>query len=129
VNRVLSWVGAACVGGLIVVVLGGAYRQEKPGRVEATEFLLRDDQGRARASLTVAGGSPRLVMMDEKGMARVRLTIRSEIGGHLHLKATKDDREGLGYVAISFRADGTPIIEGVDAKEKVVFKLPAPAGR
>ncbi len=69
------------------VIAGGADHGKV---VEAERIVLRDKGGKMRALLEVEDdGSPRLVMIDDKEKAGVKLTVDTQLGSSLNLHCEK----------------------------------------
>jgi hypothetical protein len=83
------------------------------GVVEATNFMLRDTDGRVRATLATAEGSPSLMLYDARGTSRASLGVDSAGRPKLQLydandkvRATTAVVEEIGPTMMLFDADG-----------------------
>jgi hypothetical protein len=89
-----------CVTALIIVVSLVVTAQSPSSKtVEANEFILRDGRGnvRARLSMDETQSGPEMVLLDEKGMPRIKLESggRSLYGGILRVFDSKGQLRGL----------------------------------
>jgi len=115
-NRRLRGAGIAV---LVLAAAGLLMGQALPRQrtVEAEEFLLRDANGRIRASLSVFDGDPGLSLIDQAGKLRAGLSL---VDGDplLNLK----DEAGKSRASLSV-FDGTPGLEFRDQAGKPRAKL------
>jgi hypothetical protein len=96
--------GIGLLGCGLAVALAGAADQ-KPGTVEAREFVLRDENGVMRASLTIRpDGTPGFGLFDKNGKVRLSFDLDAEGKAGLNLH----DGEGTLRAAVATRPDGTP---------------------
>ncbi len=96
--------GTGLLGCAALVALAGAAAQS-PATLEAREFLLRDESGVTRASLTIRpDGTPGFGLFDKSGRVRVSFDLDAEGQGGLHLH----DDSGTLRAAVALRPDGTP---------------------
>ena len=102
-NRML-W--AALAGCALVAAVAGA-RHEAPGMVQAREFRVVDDTGRARASFGIQAAGTLLTIEDDERHRVVRIGV---------------DPEGSGAVAVvgSHGRAATLLVDRHDAQPKVV---------
>jgi hypothetical protein len=101
---------------LAVGVLSGAARTDKHA-ITANEFVLQDDQGRTRASLSVGTKGAALLFFDEDG--RKQLSLATLPHGHPYLALGAED--SMGSASIS---DGGLMLVG---KNKGIIILSASA--
>ncbi len=91
--------GIGLLGCGLTVALAGAADQ-KPGTVEAREFVLRDDNGVMRASLTIrSDGTPGFGLFDKNGKVRLSFDLDAEGKAGLNLH----DGEGILRAAVAMR--------------------------
>ncbi|OJW12376.1 MAG: hypothetical protein BGO49_21220 [Planctomycetales bacterium 71-10] len=103
-------VGTVLTVGVGLMATAGAAMNEAAKPVEASEFILRDQEGRARAALTIRpDGTPGLAFYDEKATMRMSLDLGAD--------GDNDDdtpgvniygRDGELRAAMAIRPDGTP---------------------
>jgi hypothetical protein len=106
-NRRLT--GALVVVGIAAVVAGFLGAAPKAPRVvEADRFVLRDDDGRARALLTMDEKSPTLALFNEQGKAR--LTLRAAADGAT--LSIKDGSEAVAEVLVTEEGPGVKLLSG-----------------
>lgn len=103
-------VGTVLTVGVGLMATAGAAMNETPKSVEASEFILRDKEGRARAALTIRpDGTPGLAFYDEKATMRMSLDLGADDNND-------DDTPGVNIygqdgelrAAMTIRPDGTP---------------------
>lgn len=105
-KRIRRWkrLGIGLLGCTLTVGLAGAAAQ-KPTTIEAREFVLRDDTGAMRASLTIRpDGTPGFGLFDRSGQVRLSFDLNAEGQGGLNLH----DDMGTLRAAMAMRPDGTP---------------------
>ena len=90
--------------------------------IQAREFILRDAEGRVRASLSLRpDGTPGLALFNESGQPRLSLDLSTDDqpGVNLH------DEDGTLRAALAIRPDGTPGMGlfGSDRKPRVSLDL------
>ncbi len=96
--------GIGLLGCAAAVALAGAVEQ-KPATIEAREFVLRDDSGVMRASLTIRpDGTPGFGLFDKSGRVRLSFDLDAEGQAGLNLH----DGSGTLRAAVAMRPDGTP---------------------
>lgn len=96
--------GIGVLGFALTAGLAGAAAQ-KPTTIEAREFVLRDDAGAMRASLTIRpDGTPGFGLFDRSGQVRLSFDLNSEGQAGLNLH----DDAGTLRAAVAMRPDGTP---------------------
>src|SRR4051794_30104213 len=96
--------GASLLAGVGMLTLAGAAARSWP-TVEAREFVLRDDPGKARAALTIRpDGTPGLGLMDQDGRVRLSFDLGRDDAPGMNLY----DRDGTLRAALAIRPDGTP---------------------
>lgn len=114
-NRSLKRIGAAA---LIIVVSALVMGQASLKRtVEADEFILKDNGGnvRARLSMNAALGSPEMLLLDETGKTRLKLTAGLKTG--LSIGGGISIFDGQGREREVFSADDNgPFFSLLDAK-------------
>jgi hypothetical protein len=100
-NRVLR-VWAGVVGLILIAFLLRASpleSQEKPGKVEGTAFVLRDDEGRTRATLSgLNGGGAAVSFYDTKKNLRLLVGLRS--GGQPSIQLNDGNEVGRGVFGL-----------------------------
>jgi hypothetical protein len=117
-NRRLRGAGIAV---LVLAVAGLLMGQAMPRAriVEAEGFALKDAAGKARATLAVVKGAPRLLLYDENGKTRVGLNM-TEAGPSLALA----DENGKGRVVLDVRKDGAGLdLADENGKDRVVLEV------
>ncbi len=103
---------------LVAAVLGAA--DQKMTTIEAKEFVLRNEGGLMRASLTIrSDGTPGFAMFDKNGKVRLEIDLSPEddAGVNLH------DSTGTLRAAVALRPDGTPGIGLFGTKGQVRASL------
>lgn len=107
-NRLLrTWAGIV---GLIVIAFllraSPLVSQEKPGKVEATAFVLRDDEGRIRATLSgLNGGGAAVSFYDTK--KHLRLLVGMNAGGQPSIQLNDAKEVGRAVLGLDeFDAPG-----------------------
>jgi hypothetical protein len=108
----------------LLLVMGQAPSKKS---VEANEFILRDDSGNVRATLSMnaALARPELVLRDEQGKARVDLVGSSlksaPVGGGIRIL----NSEGLPIGQLAAGNDGTARLMLIDTIQKTLTTLDA----
>jgi hypothetical protein len=111
--------GLGLLGCGLTAALAGAADQ-KPATIEAREFVLRDDSGAMRASLTIRpDGTPGFGLFDKKGKVRLSFDLDAEGAAGLNLH----DGSGTLRAAVAMRPDGTPGLGLFGAKGQVRASL------
>ncbi len=90
------------------------------GTIEAREFVVRDNDGKRRASLGVPGDMPALVLFDESENGLASLSVQGGRDGASHL--TLCDRRGKAAIYLGLLSTG-PTISLSDASGKIRASL------
>ena len=108
--------------GLIVMVLAAATlligQAALKWKVEAQSFVLKDENGKVRAELGMAGHGPLLALYDEDGARRAVLGIAERGPGLFLLDSTQRRRAAFGVV------DKGPVLILFDEEGKTIFSKP-----
>jgi hypothetical protein len=101
-----AWAGVV---GLILIALllraSPLVSQEKPGKVEATAFVLRDDEGRIRATLSgLNGGGAAVSFYDTK--KHLRLLVGMNAGGQPNIQL--NDAKEVGRAVLGLDENDSP---------------------
>jgi len=108
VQAILSWVGAATVGGLIVGVFGGAVGPSGEF-IQAKQFVLLDGNGKRCGQFGIQGNGPELAIMDPQGRRRIVFRVspegipRFEMFGpkeHSEFSVNVADDDSVGFVEL-----------------------------
>lgn len=96
--------------GVGLLVTAGAAMRETPTSIEAGEFILRSQDGKTRAALTIRpDGTPGLAFYDEKETMRLSLDLGTDDGNDDDTPGVNVyGREGELRAALTIRPDGTP---------------------
>jgi hypothetical protein len=106
------------IGSSIAVFLGA---EPKPPRVvEAERFVLRDDQGRARATLTMNEKAPELALLSELGKPRLTLSAAAQDA----TLSIRDQGEAVAELKVTPEGPGLKLVSG---KSSVLMGI-LPAG-
>lgn len=114
-NKVLRWVAAALFVGAIALVgevSGGLRKRDKgkPNVVEAEKIVVRDRDGRVRASFGMTDdGAPSLRMFDDHGTEVAALDTFADASARFNL-----NHKGLSRASLATRADGSAIFQFLD---------------
>ncbi len=78
-NRQQKRFGAIALIAVMTMLVMGQSSSRKT--VEADEFLLRDTSGSVRARLSMNQSDPEMIMLDDKGRPRIKISGREAVGG------------------------------------------------
>ncbi len=108
--------------GLIVMVLAAATlligQAALQWKVEAQSFVLKDENGKVRAELGMAGHGPLLALYDEDGAQRAVFGIAERGPGLFFLDSTQRRRAAFGVVGKG------PVLILFDEDGKTIFSKP-----
>jgi hypothetical protein len=121
VQVILSWFGAATVGGLMVAVVVGA--SGPPKVVEAQDFVLRDAQGQLRGSFRVQDGRAIFSLLDGAGRSTGTFSVAED--GRAILSLGQTEGTSRKFVALLRAPDGSPgiVLQG-EGKKTVAMAIP-----
>ncbi|WP_406698276.1 hypothetical protein V5E97_05400 [Singulisphaera sp. Ch08] len=96
--------GLLALVGVTILAVGGAASKSWP-TIEAKEFILRDPDGLARATLALRpDGTPGLALFDKQGQVRLSLDLDLNDAPGVNLYG----QDGAMRAAVAIRPDGTP---------------------
>jgi hypothetical protein len=97
----------------------------RTGPVETTSLVLRDAEGKRRASLATTDGSPSLMLYDGNGTSRAALGV--DAGGRPLLQLFDEKDKVRASIAVA--PDAGPVIALLDASGKIRFSVEADAAK
>jgi hypothetical protein len=105
----LFWTWAAFLVAYLAGYVGPSHAQERarPGVVEASAVVLKDDAGRVRGEFSVRGGQGALVLMDGEGRETFRVLASADGTTTLMF----DDAGGTSRLLMGLRRDGEAAIK------------------
>lgn len=119
-SRRLKAIGAVLFLGLAAVgTMGQAPPKAVPKRVEAEEFVLWGQNGKARAILGVVNNEPSLALIDQRGDVRASLAVLADGTAGLGLSASNEK----GRILLSVSLDGFSQLSFRDGNGKVRASL------
>src|SRR5262249_45021019 len=112
-RQILS-VGSALLGAGLLMVALGAGLGRRANVVEAEQIVLRDRDGKVRATLaTMPDGSPSFALLDDRGRDLIRL--HGSTGENATLSLSN---KGEPRAALSTNADGTAVLNLFDRQHR-----------
>ena len=145
-NRSLKRLNVAILVGCLLVLAAGAWRPEAAKTIEAESLILRDKEGKIRATLSPGlGDNASLVLLDQNQMPRLMAGLMKDGDPFISLKGAQgknraslianskndsssfqlSDDEGKPRATMSLLSDGTPslVLSDRDGRQKADLSL------